>query len=350
MMLSIIKITDGKAGHVAISDGVIESISKIAHVEVINLDIKIRTKFFLRILKFILKYDLLSSKFVSSDIFMRLFYKNYHSFNNQKIDLIVSAGGDTIFINIWLSRILNAKNIFCGTTRGISSRYFDLIVSVTDIDAPNSIKLDSFPIKNSAENMKEKTKKFCKEKKINEDGKFFVLLIGGNGGGYSYTENDYQILVHSFMSIVKQNKAKALITTSRRTGLRYEKLLEKLLSNYSKDIAYSVYFGQNPEKVVVPYLGLGSIIFVTEESGSMISESLFAKKPVFLLYPGAVKENKRYKIFVNDLCAKKRVARISINKELSNLDLDKFEFNFIDKLPTDELVEKIKLFMKDIAQ
>lgn len=349
MLLHIVKITDGKAGHMAISDGLIEAVKKNYSIEVTEISITIRAKFLLWILKVILKYNLLATRLVANELFIRLFYKNYRELDNKKIDLIVSAGGDTIFLNIWMSRMLNVKNIFCGTPRSIRPSYFYLIVSVIEIAAKNSIKLDSFPAKIGSSDIGEKIEKFCNEKHIDKHETFFVLLIGGDTSAYTYTKNDYINLVNNFMSIVKKYNAKALITTSRRTGNKYENLLKELLLSFSDDIAYSVYFGQKPEKVVALYLELASAVFVTEESGSMISESLFAKKPVILLYPEMIKEDRRYKTFLNDLCAQKRVARISINSELSDLDIDKFEFNFIDKLPTDELAEKIQPYIKDIA-
>jgi len=347
MALKILKITDGRAGHITVSDGVIEAIRKNHKVEIIEFDTKIRAKLLLQILKFILKYDLLSNKLVSSDFFIKLFYKNYYK-PNAKIDLIVSTGGDTSFINAWLSHILNVKNIFCSSLRGIDPKYFSLIVSVFEPDLKNGIKLELAPTKINFNGLSQKVEYFCKGKKIDKYGKYFVLLIGGDGEGYEYTKDDYEDLVYSFMSIVKKYEAKALITTSRRTGTEYEILLNELFSNYANDIAYSVYFGKNPEKIVQVYLDLGSKIFVTEESESMITESLCFKKPVFTLSPRITKEHgkyKKYKMFVNTLSKNKRIVRLSIGSDLSNVDLDKFDFKYIEKLPIDYLAEKIQPYL-----
>ncbi|MBD3841892.1 MAG: mitochondrial fission ELM1 family protein [Campylobacterales bacterium] len=239
------------------------------------------------------------------------------------------------------------KNIFSGSLRGINQKYFFLILS--NINAKNCINLSIAPTRMIDENdLHQQVKYFCNEKKIDNNRKYFVLLIGGDGGGYKYDEDDYYELVNNFMSLVEKHKAKALITTSRRTGLKYEKLLKKLFSKYSDDIAYSVYFGQNPEKIVAVYLELASIVFVTEESGSMITESLLYKKPVFTLSPKNIKEQKKYKLFLNDLVEKQRINRLAIQSNLSDINLDNFVFKYIEKLPIEELSEKLQPFLKEI--
>lgn len=346
MPIKILKITDGRAGHITISDGIVSAIQKTHQTEITTIDVAIRTKFFLRILRFILKYNLMYNKFVLNDLFIKFFYKNYHKLD-VKIDLIISTGGDTLFMNIWSGHMLKVKNIFSGSLRGIDPKYFFLVLS--NINAKNCINLSIAPTRMiDTSDLHQQVKYFCNEKKIDNNGKYFVLLIGGDGGGYKYDEDDYQKLVNNFMSLLKKHKAKALITTSRRTGAKYEKLLKELFLKYSDDVAYGVYFGQNPEKVVAVYLELGSMIFTTEESGSMITESLSCKKPVFTLFPKIVKVQKKYKLFLDDLVEKKRISRLSIDMDWIGFDLNKFTFMHLEKLPTEELSEKLQPFLKEI--
>ncbi|MBD3790906.1 MAG: mitochondrial fission ELM1 family protein [Campylobacterales bacterium] len=347
--LKILKITDGRAGHITVSDGVIEAIKKKYPVEIIEVDLKLRAKFLLSILKFILRYHLIENHFSFNDWFIKLFYKNYCK-QNEKIDLIVSTGGDTLFANVWLSKILNTKNIFCGTLKGINPKYFSLIISTSEQNVTNSIKLDILPTQMNAKKTIESAERFCNEKKIKKDEKYFVLLIGGDGSGYFYGKDDYENLIHSFISVVRKYGAKALITTSRRTGSENEKLLIELFSKYDEEIAYSVFFNKNPEKVVAVYLELATAIFVTEESGSMISESLFFKKPVFTLSPEKVKEQKGYKLFLNNLIEKKRINRITIGSDLAEVDLNAHDFHYMEQLPIDYLAEKIKPYIEDKHQ
>lgn len=347
MPIKILKIIDGRAGHITITDGAIEAIKKNYDVEIIQLHIKLRAKILLQILKHLINYAWFDRLFQKNKNILKFFYKNFN-FPKQHIDIIVSTGGDTSFINILLSRYLKVKNIYCSQLRGLNPNYFHLIISRTDLSIKNSIYMEVAPTSVKAEDTATMIETFCQEHHIKKDDKYFVLLIGGNGGGYKYTNSDYKELVYNFMSLAKSNEAKALITTSRRTGVKYEKLLKELCLNYDNDIAYSVYYAENPEKVVATYLELASMVFVTEESGSMISESLFSKKPVFTLSPKNIKEQKRYKLFLDDLVEKQRINRLIIGDDLVNLDLDKFVFKYLDKLPIDDLSEKLQPFLKEI--
>lgn len=348
MTLKILKITDGRAGHITITDGVIESIKQNYDVEIVQLNIKLRFKILLQFFKYLINYTWFDCLLKKNRNILKFFYKNL-DFPKQHIDIIISTGGDTSFINIWLSRCLKVKNIYCSQLRGLNPRYFHLIISRTDLGIQNSIYMEVAPTGINSNNINTIIEVFCSKNYLKKEDKYFALLIGGDGGGYKYDEDDYYELVNNFMSSIKKHKAKALITTSRRTGEKYEKLLKELFSKYSDDIAYIVYFGQNPEKVVSIYLELSSTVFVTEESGSMISESLFCKKPVFTLSPKVIKEQKRYKLFLDDLANKKRIARINMREDLLNLDIDNFVFNYIEKLPIDDLSEKLQPFLKEIV-
>jgi len=347
MELKILKVTDGKAGHITITDGVIEAIQKNYQVQTIELKVTLRAKFFLPILKFMFNDDWLSAKIRDIDWLIPFFYKNYER-PNQQIDLIISSGGDTSFINIWLTGMLDVKNIYCSGLRGIKPERFSLIISTLELDVKNSIKLEVAPTKVGSLNLSSDVTKFCEEKRIDKKEKYFVLLIGGNGAGYKYRNKDFENLVKNFMNLVIKNSAKALITTSRRTGIENEKFLEDQFSKYHEHIAYNVYFNQSPEKVVAIYLDLASAVFVTEESGSMITESLFCKKPLFTVRPKQVMDQERYRIFLDDLFSKHRMIRLNVEDDWSIIDLNKFDFSYIEKIPIDDLSEKIQPYLKEL--
>jgi len=347
MMLNILKITDGKAGHITVTDGVIEAIKEHYKVQIYELNLTLRVKFFLRLLKFIFNSDTLNRKMSQNEWLIPIFYKNYKK-PNQPIDLIISSGGDTSFINIWLSKLLNVYNIYCSGLRGINPEHFSLIISTVDLGLANSITLEAAPTKVELSKISNSAAIFCKEKYLDKEDKYFVLLIGGDGAGYTYKRKDFEKLVESFMDLVVKNGAKALITTSRRTGVENEKFLKELFSKYQNHIAYSVYYNQNPEKVVAIYLHLASVIFVTEESGSMITESLFSRKPLFTFRPKTVKDQEKYKSFLNNFYIKNRMILLNLEDNFSSMDVESSKLSYIEKTPIEELAEKIEPFIKEI--
>ena len=346
MTLKILKITDGKAGHITVTDGVIEAIKKHQQVQIVELNVTLRVKFFLTLLKFIFNSDQLNKMISISDRFIPLFYKNYEK-QNQQIDIIISSGGDTSFINIWLSNLLGVPNIYCSGLRGMKPERFSLLVSTLDLGLNNSITLEIAPTKVGSDLISDIASLFCKERGLDEEEKYFALMIGGDGAGYSFKEKDFENLVKNFMDLVVKSNAKALITTSRRTGAENENFLKEQFAKYKEHIAYSVYYHQDPEKVVAVYLHLASAIFVTEESGSMITESLFSKKPLFTLRPQTVKDQKRYQLFLDDLYHKKRMRVLNLEDDFSDIDIESCELSYIEKTPIEELAEKIEPYMEE---
>ena len=80
----------------------------------------------------------------------------------------------------------------------------------------------------------------------------------------------------------------------------------------------------------------------------MITESIISKKPVFTLSPKNIKEQKQYKLFLDDLVKKQRINRLEIENDMPSFNLDRFDFKYIEKLPTEELSEKLQPFLKEI--
>ncbi|MCF6192453.1 MAG: mitochondrial fission ELM1 family protein, partial [Candidatus Hydrothermae bacterium] len=61
-----------------------------------------------------------------------------------------------------------------------------------------------------------------------------------------------------------------------------------------------ILFNQKPQKVVNYFLSNADVIFCTEDSGSMITESILSKKKVYTIRPKKVRLNKAYKIFIQN--------------------------------------------------
>ena len=176
---------------------------------------------------------------------------------------------------------------------------------------------------------------FCETQNLKIDDKYFVLLLGGDTGNkYEYSTEDWKDIIDGFMYQVQKENAKALISTSRRTGLRNESLIEQLLEPYQDDLAYTIYYNQNPEKLLGVFLPLSSKIFVTEESGSMIGESLYYCKPLFTISPRKIRIDKKYNKYLEELRGLKRIKSIK-SHELKNINLTNIEFEFMENNPMD---------------
>lgn len=346
LLRKILRLMDHRSGHISVTDGVILALEKEFNFEIVDLKIKLRNKILLQVMKKLINYHWFDKILKNNPRYLNIFYKNF-KMPKDEISLIISTGGETAYMNIWLSRIFNMPNIYCSGLRGIKPEHFYLFINTLESNLKNCIQLEIAPTKIGSKNLLHDIDRFCDKNNIDKKQKYFVLLIGGNGAGYSYTKKDFKNLVKNFMNLVIKNDAKALISTSRRTGIENEKFLHEQFSKYNEHIAYSVYFNEYPEKVVAAYLDLASILFVTEESGSMITESLFYKKPLFTLRPKNVKDQAKYKLFLNNLYTKKRMMSFSLEDDFSNVDLQRFNFSYMKKMPIDDLAEKIQPYLKE---
>ncbi|MDD2399604.1 MAG: ELM1/GtrOC1 family putative glycosyltransferase [Sulfurovum sp.] len=348
MNKKILRLTDGKAGHVFAIDGVIAALNQEFNFDVINVDVKIRAKFLLQIMKLLIHYSWFDKCLKKNPNLLKIFYKNF-SLPKEHIDLILSTGGDTSYINVWLSRILNTNNIYCSGLRGLKADYFTLLISSIRLDCNNYIIFkEAFPNKNILKDMSKSILEFSKRENIDINDKYFVLLLGGDTGRkYEYSIQDWKDIIDGFMYHVKKENAKALISTSRRTGLKNETLIKEFLEPYQNDIAYTIYFNHKPEKLLGIFLPLASKIFVTEESGSMIGESLYYCKPIFTISPRKIRTDKKYNQYLENLAGSKRI-KSTKSYQLKDIDLINTEFQFMENNPMEELAKELKLHLKGI--
>ncbi len=348
MKKKLLRLSDGKVGHMTTTDGVIAGLKRDFDFDIIDMQVKLRGKFLLQIMKLLIGQNWFDRCLKKNYKLLNLFYKNF-TLPTEHIDLIISTGGDTSFMNIWLSRILNTKNVYCSGLRGLKPEYFHLLVSGANLDYKNLIYTEVFPNSNVLNDVSTLVSDFCEINQLSEDENYFVLMLGGNGAGYKYVKKDWIEIIDAFMKQVRKYKVKALITTSRRTGLKNEILLKELLMPYQNEVAYVVYFNQKPEKILSVFLQIASMIFVTEDSGSMIGESLYYRKPVFVISPELIAKQKKYEQFLENLKNLKRINSIKASN-LAMIDLSTFDFEYLENAPMDELANKLTLYLKEVLQ
>ena len=99
-------------------------------------------------------------------------------------------------------------------------------------------------------------------------------------------------------------------------------------------------FNKKPKKIVNYFLSNASVVFCTEDSGSMITESIIAKKRVYTIKPKKRKLNRLYKLFMKNLTDKGYIYSTEI-EEIKNLSL-KEDFSFIKSKDTEKIINKIE--------
>ena len=204
--------------------------------------------------------------------------------------LVISAGGDTIAANVAAARMLGAENIFCGTLRHAIPEDFSLIVS------------------SYARHEKLARHIVClKPTAMDPDGlgrpgeipafgpshppTLAALLIGGDSGLFHYTQEEWRALL-AFVS--RQHTAHGtrwLISTSRRTP---EWVADAVVQQQAKSdeageaagaIAELLDYRKAGPGTLPRLLARADVVLCTEDSSTMISETIAARLPVIGIAP-----------------------------------------------------------------
>lgn len=303
-------LSDGLPGHVNQSIGISMALDERFPHEPIIVPVILRHKLLRPLMRLLANScPALISRFTLS-IFYRL-----APFPNIKPSLIISAGGNTLFANAAMARIYGISNIFSGTSKGYRHSLVRLIFTVSPLPNPlNNVVLDLPPanINTGKEDAKRKGPTGV-----------YALLIGGNGAGYQYQESDWRLLAIALQDISRRDGIRWLLTTSRRTGEKDERLLNSILADECCEQA--VWYASKPAKVVRQFLLECDAVFCTEDSLTMVSEAIYAQKPVVTLQPDVMHPEQNDVAALEKYAERAFIQRIKIS-ELSQFVLSKQDF------------------------
>jgi len=341
-MKKILVISDNKPGHESIPYGIIEYLKSYGQIETIKVNAILRFGF----LRFILKFLLNNRLFVShlSPKSMKLFYTFSEDIDFKNIDLIISSGGNTAFVNAVYSKYYDTPNVLCTYLRGLDNTLFDYVLTISGNDSyDNSLFFDLLPVKVVKDDVV--ISEFKKNIML-DTKKTWSVLIGGKTKEYPFSESEILLLSKNILEKSKHEHANVLFTTSRRTGLKLERALVSLLDKYD-NVKYKVFYNIKPEKIISNYLYNSDIVFVTEDSGSMITESIYAQKPTITVTPlGHSLTNKyKYSQYIENLINKHYIESCSLNK-IEQMKIDEKAFHCYDISVNDENFKKIYELME----
>ncbi len=296
-------LSDGLAGHYNQSIGISNALQTRTPHEALIINIRLRHKLLRPLMRLIANHlpFLLGYKSLS------FFYQ--HDNLPQKLPaLIISAGGNTLFANITLSKATQKANAFSGTLKGYYSNKIAQVFTVTPLkNVTNNIVLDLPPANiDTAQNSS-----------LIEP--FYTLLVGGDGAGYVYSDEDWTQLAQAMTSIAKRDGITWKVTTSRRTGEAAEQILSSALPENC--ISEAIWFSSNPQKVVKRFLAEGQVIFCTEDSLTMVSEAIYAHKPTLTLQPKTMNPDSNDAQALDKYQAKKYIMRSPI-AALNNISVE----------------------------
>lgn len=264
--LQIWLLSDGAPGHLSQSRGLADAIGRFCPVAVTVVELRVRQ----RLLKSLGRHLLPRIGNWASWLLRRVYQLQLPE---ESPDLLISSGGNTLLANALLAQEFGVPNLYSGTLKGYPAESFSLVYSVTSLGVSNNRVLPLPPVPGE----------LAQSLPAPVAGAPWLLLLGGDGAGYRYAEEDWQALAAAVNRLGQEQGVRWLLTTSRRTGSEAEALLQRLLDPAVLEEA--VYYGQTPRPVVREFLTRCRSVWVSEDSLTMVAEALYSGRPVRSLRP-----------------------------------------------------------------
>tara|TARA_R110001606_G_scaffold399310_1_gene584791 strand:+ start:119143 stop:120186 length:1044 start_codon:yes stop_codon:yes gene_type:complete len=291
--LRILILSDGLPGHANQSRGLVNWLASRYDIEYQLVDIKLRAKGLSRIVLPWLLHHTNNSGLVTQ------LYR-YSDISLAQPNLIISAGGNTSFLNVALARHLNIPNIFLGSKRRLHSDDFSAHLTLEPTKQAHNIVMKIPPSLTDTNVLAEQGTQLRKTLNCKANDKIYLLALGGDGAGYRYDKTACEQIAQLVKTISEEEKCKWLLTTSRRTGKEIEQTLQSLLD---PDLLLdAVWWSEKPRKVMNAFIGGADRLFVSIDSMSMISEAIASGKPTTLLQPNAATPDLRYQQALEKYC------------------------------------------------
>jgi len=270
--LTVWLLSDGAPGHLSQSHGIVDALATRRTLQTTTVALKIRSPFWKRLGR------LLLPRIRDTETWLRRIYGIAPPPGQP--DLIVSSGANTLLANALLARRHSAPNVYSGTLKGYDPAAFDRVFTVVPLDVTCNHVLPLPPVPGE----------LARPLPLPPEGKKRIaVLVGGDGAGYAFKEADWRAFGAGLATLARREGARLLLTTSRRTGAAAEAWLRDSLP--AERIADAVWWSQAPRKVMRDFLGAAQAIVVTEDSLSMVAESLYSGRPVVSVSPAVAQPN-----------------------------------------------------------
>lgn len=328
----ILVVSDGLPGHYKKTSAVAQIVQKRFPADVQWLNVRLRFGGYRTLLRFLLNH---APRVPPAD-WLRLFYRIPDGIPSAP-DLIISSGGKTSFLSAWLGAHYGCPCVFIGQTRGINKRYFTRIVTSAfdyqedgkHIRSVPATEIDPDVVADAATDYLQATGLPRVRR--------WTLVIGGDGGGYEYTEADWRELADAVCRLAIRRNVRWLITTSRRTSPAAEQIFTgPSIRTCADDV---LIYNHDPRVVYNAFLGCAEVIVCTEDSGKMLTEAVASGRPVLSVRPPVARTNDRSWALIHRFETAGYIRRLTI-RELETAPLD--EFLATHRGPPEPLMKRVR--------
>lgn len=214
----------------------------------------------------------------------------------------MSSGANTLLANALLARQHAVPNVYSGTLKGYDPAAFDCVFTVVALGVACNHVLPLPPVPGE----------LAHPLPAAGGEPLIAVLVGGDGAGYVFKDADWRAFADGLAALARREGARLLLTSSRRSGAAAEDLLRASLP--PELLADAVWWSQAPRKVMRRFLVAASAIVVTEDSLSMVAESLYSGRPVISVSPAMAQPNANDGAALQGYAARGLLARCPIDR------------------------------------
>ena len=267
--LVTVLLSDGLPGHYRLSEGICAAIARKRPLDIIRINIKRPRWMPGRVLS-----ALTNAGGTLAEQVPKVFGQPIQAI--QDCDLVVSAGGDTLAANIAVARRHGCPNIFYGSLRRFRPEDFALVLTSYAANAgrpnhamtlkPSAFDPDGLGVRALGEGA----------------DATLGLLIGGDSGTVRFSAANWEKLLALLAG--GTGGPRWIISNSRRTPAMVS---DRIALQAARDpTRLSFIDARKPDAPPLATLFVGSdAVAVTVDSSSMVSEAVWARRPVVALVP-----------------------------------------------------------------
>ena len=272
--LSILLISDGRPGHYNLSEGIIAAVSRLRPVLVSRLEVQRPGWLPARVLSTLVNLGMGPERILG-------WVFGVDPGRLGHVDLIVSAGGNTLAANIAAAEITGAANLFYGSLRRYQVEDFALVMSsyAAQIGEPNQVmtlkpsKLDPDEVDEGSHDS-------------HETGRTLGLIIGGNSGTVRFEEADWDRLL-DFVQATGTAGVHWIVANAPRSPQAVSDRLVEMTASEQSPIKEFIDVRTAGSGTLGILLARSEAVVCTADSSTMLSETVWMRRPVVAVSPKA---------------------------------------------------------------
>lgn len=225
-------------------------------------------------------------------------------------DLVISSGGRSVFAARSLSERLGVPFVYIGERKPYPEGWFDIVFTPSSTErgvCDEQIGLIPTSID------KERARGAAAGWRGKPEGRLWTMVIGGDSRSHRYGEEEWLNLAKRMNEMATKYQIRWLVSTSRRTGGRVEKILRDALT--PENVGDAIWWTDgNVGPGIATYFGAAERVFVSQDSVSMVSEAVACRVDTVVFHPREVYLGEKNYIsgYLGNLEEKRLIQRLSI--------------------------------------